>query len=269
MPLTTPPKGIPSDRYPIGPSRLPAGSVSRKRAHGDTYLRRSPTATVARPSARRTGKQRWVAWASRNRRLAVALLLAVAAGIAVHHLSPVSEQRVAVLSASRDLPVGTAVVPGDLVLLDVPPEVVPAGSFSSPSSVEGRQLASPLRKGQIATDAQLLGPGLLAGAPPGTVAVPLRLADPSSLQLVSPGQLVNVVVTEDHEFGTRHTSEELAAAVPVLWTPSQGGKPGQWLGTGETDGLLVVAADQEQSARITGASTWGKLFFVLVNGPPH
>jgi hypothetical protein len=141
-----------------------------------------------------------------------------------------------------------------------------AGFLDQESELAGKQLAAPLRKGQLLTDAQLLGPGLLAGTPPGSAAVPLRMADPSSIQLVSPGQLVNVVLTAANGFDQQAPSEVLATAVPVLWTSGKGGQSGQWLGTAETDGLIVVAANAEQAARLAGASTQGKLFFVLV-GP--
>lgn len=151
--------------------------------------------------------------------------------------------------------------------MQVPPGLMPAGSLRLNAEAEGRQLAAPLRKGQLITDAQLLGPGLLAGTPPGSAAVPLRMADPSSIQLVSPGQLVNVVLTGATSYDQQAPSEVLATAVPVLWTSGQGGKTGEWLGTGETDGLIVVAADPGQAARLAGASMQGKLFFVLV-GPP-
>ena len=139
--------------------------------------------------------------------------------------------------------------------------------MGSTGAAAGRQLAAPLRKGQLLTDAQLLGPGLLAGTPPGSAAVPLRMADPSSIQLVSPGQLVNIVLTTGNGFDQQQPSEVLASAVPVLWTAAKGGQGGQWLGTAETDGLMVVAASAEKAARLAGASTQGKLFFVLV-GPP-
>lgn len=213
------------------------------------------------------GHRRFAAWLTRNRRLAIALLLCLAAGIAVYQLTPASEHRVAVLTAARDLPAGTTVSPGDLTTLHVSEDVPPRGSFNDPASLQGRQLATPLRAGQIATDAQLLGPGLLTGAPPGTAAVPLRMADPSSVQLVGPGQLVNVVLTPSGAFQDSRPSEVLATHVPVLWTSAQGGKAGQWLGTNETDGLVVVAADPAQAVRLAGASTQGKLFFVLVHAP--
>lgn len=154
----------------------------------------------------------------------------------------------------------------DLTATKIPPGMLTAGSMSDTSDAMGKQLAAPLRTGQLVTDSLLLGPGLLTGTPPGSAAVPLRMADPSSIQLVSPGQLVNVVLTGANGYDQQSASEVLASSVPVLWTSGQGGKSGQWLSTGETDGLIVVAAAPEQAARLAGASTQGKLFFVLV-GP--
>ncbi|OFI40102.1 flagellar biosynthesis protein FlgA [Arthrobacter sp. SW1] len=198
----------------------------------------------------------------------MALLLCLAAGIAVHQLTPASEHKVQVLAAARDLPAGLVPAKADLVPREVPPDLVPAGALMSSQQVEGRQLAAPLTAGQIPTDAQLLGPGLLTGAPAGTAAVPVRLADPSSIQLVSAGQRVNIVLTaSDGLGGGAGKPETLAAAVPVLWTSAQGGKAGDWLGTPETDGLMVVAASPGQAEKLAGASTRGKLFFVLVPAP--
>lgn len=197
----------------------------------------------------------------------VALLLCVAAGIAVHQLTPASEKRVQVLAAARNLPAGSSLGAADLLPLDVPPDMAVPGAFPAGAGFSGRQLASPLQKGQIPTEAQLLGPGLLTGAPAGSAAVPLRIADPESVRLLSPGQLITVVLTGAGGFEESRKSEVLATAVPVLWTSAQGGKPGQWLGTGETDGLVVVAAGPAEAEKLAGASTQGKLFFVLVNPP--
>ena len=206
-------------------------------------------------------------WLARNRRLAIAFLLCVAAAVAVHQLTPAPADSVTALAAARDLPAGSSLAPSDVAEVQVPPGMIAAGSLEATAEAAGKQLAAPLRKGQLLTDAQLLGPGLLAGTPPGSAAVPLRMADPSSIQLVSSGQLVNVVLTSANGYDQQAASEVLATAVPVLWTSGQGGKTGEWLGTGETDGLIVVAADPGQAARLAGASTQGKLFFVLV-GPP-
>lgn len=198
----------------------------------------------------------------------MALLLCVAASITVHQLTPAPVHTVTALAAAKDLPAGSAMKASDLAYVQVPPAMMAAGFLDEESELAGKQLAAPLRKGQLLTDAQLLGPGLLAGTLPGSAAVPLRMADPSSIQLVSPGQLVNVVLTAGNGFDQQAPSEVLATAVPVLWTSGKGGGSGQWLGTAETDGLIVVAASSEQAARLAGASTQGKLFFVLVGPQP-
>jgi Flp pilus assembly protein CpaB len=204
-------------------------------------------------------------WVSRNRRLTVALLLCLATGISVQQLTPASEQRVSILVAAHDLAAGTSLTVSDFTTVGVPPDLAISGALEDHVSLVGRQLASPLTKGQIPTESNLLGPGLLTGAPVGSAAVPLRMADPSSIQLLSPGQLVNVVLTAAGSYDESRQTEVLAASVPVLWTSAQGGKPGQWLGTSDTDGLMVVAADPPQAEKLAGASTQGKLFFVLVN----
>ncbi|HSO14422.1 MAG TPA: Flp pilus assembly protein CpaB [Arthrobacter sp.] len=219
-----------------------------------------------RPAARPS--RRPLRWLERNRRLAVALLLCIAAGITVQQLTPPPAFAVSIFAAARDLPAGETLGPEDLTLLSVPRDLVPSGSYGSNDSPHGEQVAVALRKGQLLSDSQLLGPGLLAGSPPGTAAVPLRMADPASIQLLSPGQLVNVVMTTGDGFAQTAASQVLAAAVPVLWTSEHGSEAGQWLAAGETEGLMVVAADPDQARRLAGASTQGKLFFVLVPAVP-
>ncbi|AOT02011.1 Flp pilus assembly protein CpaB [Arthrobacter sp. U41] len=198
----------------------------------------------------------------------MALLLCLAAGLTVQQLTPAPADTVPAFAAARDLPAGKMLGPDDLTVLSVPRSLVPAGSYGSTDSLQGTQLAVALRKGQLLSDSQLLGPGLLAGSPPGSAAVPLRMADPASIQLLSPGQLVNVVMTNGNGFDQPATSHVLAAAVPVLWTSGQASEAGQWLAAGETEGLMVVAADAEQARRLAGASNQGKLYFVLV-GAAH
>lgn len=237
------------------PGRRPARPVSGSPPHRSGPAGQPPRRRLAR-------------WLARNRRLWVALLLCMAAGLTVQQLTPAPAFTVSAFAAARDLPAGETLGPDDLTALNVPRGLVPAGSFASTESLQGKQLAVALRKGQLLSDSQLLGPGLLAGSPSGSAAVPLRMADPASTQLVSPGQLVNVVMTTGNGFDQPAASQVLAAAVPVLWTSVHGTGGGEWLATGETDGLLVVAADADQAGRLAGASTQGKLFFVLVAAAP-
>ncbi|RKR20505.1 Flp pilus assembly protein CpaB [Arthrobacter oryzae] len=242
------------------PVRSPSAGRSARRRTGSAKLAgRRPV----RPSRRRLS-----GWLNRNRRLVAALLLCIAAGLTVQQLTPAPADTVIAFAAAGDLPAGKTLEPGDVSGISVPPGLVPSGSPVSASAFEGKQLATPLRRGQLLTDAQILGPGLLAGSPAGTAAVPLRMSDPASIQLVSPGQLVNVVLTGGNDFKQTAQSQVLAEAVPVLWTSVQGGKAGPWLATADSDGLIVVAAGADQARRLAGASTQGKLFFVLVAAAP-
>jgi pilus assembly protein CpaB len=254
----------------VNPAAL-LGAVFRTALRGGRPAGPRPNAgrpPRTRKQGSRPPRRRLAGWLNRNRRLAVALLLCVAASLAVQQLTPAPAATVTALAAVSDLPAGKTLAREDVLSLDVPPGLVPGGSFSDRAAVQGKQLAVALRKGQLLSDSQLLGPGLLAGSPPGSAAVPLRLADPASIQLVSPGQLVNIVMTSGSGFEQPGASQVLAAAVPVLWTSGQGGKAGQWLATGEAEGLIVVAADPDQALRLAGASTLGKLFFVLVGTTP-
>lgn len=151
-----------------------------------------------------------------------------------------------------------------MAAVDVPPHMLSTGTLTDPARVSGKQLAAPLRKGQLLAETQLVGPGLLTGSPPGSAAVPLRMADPSSIQLVSPGMLIDVVLTGGPGLDQQVPSKVLAKAVPVLWTSAREGQGGQWLAAGDSDGLMVVAATPAQASALAGASTQGKLFFVLV-----
>ncbi|MEV7605286.1 Flp pilus assembly protein CpaB [Paenarthrobacter sp. NPDC089322] len=251
-------------------SRLSLRGPFTSRTNGALRAPGVPDARAGRgyPKSRRSSyspRRRLSSWLSRNRRLTVALLLCVATGIAVQQLTPASEQRTSVLVAARDLAAGTSITPADFTSVGVPTDFAVSGALTDPALLAGRQLASPLAKGQVPTEANLLGPGLLTGAPAGSAAVPLRMADPSSIQLLSPGQLVTVILTATEAFDDARGSEVLAGPVPVLWTSVRGGQAGQWLGTSDTEGLVVVAADPQQAEKLAGASTQGKLFFVLVN----
>src|SRR3954471_19022380 len=83
------------------------------------------------PSARRRPRgRRFAGWLNRNRRLAVALLLCAAAGIAVHQLTPAPAQTVTVLAAARDLPAGANLSGSDVRTVSVPPAMVPEGTFA-------------------------------------------------------------------------------------------------------------------------------------------
>lgn len=223
----------------------------------------------------------------RRRRLIAALLLCAATAIAVQQLTPAPAVTVPVLVAARDLPAGHTLVQADLQSTSVARGMVPDGALalspaapasnvvppdtSAPASPFGavgwlgRQLAGPVRRGEVLTDASLAGAELLIGAPAGSQAVPVRLSDPATVKLLHQGQLVTVVLSSASGLDGPVTSTVLAHAVPVLWTPSTATPVGALLPATESEGLVVVAATAEQAAELAGASTRGKVFLIIVS----
>lgn len=211
----------------------------------------------------------------RRRRLVAALLLCAAAAIAVEQLTPASLPTTTVLVAARDLPAGHVLGPADLGPAAVSPAMVPDGSLMPENAVPpeagttalwtGRQLSGPVRRGEVLTDASLLGNELLVGAPPGSQAVPVRLSDPSTLTLLRQGQLVTVVLSSSAGLDGPVTNEVLASNVPVLWTPHAAQNGGGLLPAQESEGTVVVAASPEQAVPLAGAINRGKVFLILLN----
>ena len=96
-----------------GSAAVPWGAAPPSRAPG---VRRGGGDRLPGPPAA------WLRWLERNRRLAVALLLCVAAGITVQQLTPAPAYTVSAFAAARDLPAGETLGPEDLTLLSVPRE---------------------------------------------------------------------------------------------------------------------------------------------------
>jgi len=203
----------------------------------------------------------------RNRRLIAALLLCAAAGLAVQALTPAPAASVPVVVTAADLPAGTVLTEAQLTVQPHPAATGPPGSAASPADLLGRRLASALRAGSPVLDTSLVGPGLLTGTPPGTAAVPVRPTDPSTVQLVEPGQLVDIVLSSGNGFDQPASSTVLARGVAVLWKADGGPADGSLLGSSSaasSEGLVVVAASPAEAAALAGSSSRGQVFLVLV-----
>lgn len=199
----------------------------------------------------------------RRRRLLAALTCCAAAGVAVQSLLPPESGGHALVVSAADLPAGAVLTAGDLRTVAVPEAAVPPDSFTSPDQAAGRRLATPLTRGSPLMQTSLVGTGLLTGAPPGTVAVSVRPADPAMARLLSPGQLVDVVAgSSDGQVSADPVL--LASAVPVLWTAADGASA--WPGSAETGALVVLAAAPAQAAALAAASGTGQVHLILTGG---
>jgi Flp pilus assembly protein CpaB len=202
----------------------------------------------------------------RRRRTVASALLCAAVAVAVYQLTPATAALSPVVVAAADLPAGSTVDAGQLRMARLPADSVPDHAATSLEAVQGQRLAGPLRRGEVFTDAATVGPGLLAGAATGTVAVPVRIADPDSLQLIRTGQTIDLVLSEDAPGGGTKATSLLASAVTVLWTENAKNERGSWLGQGQgTAGLVVVATSSDRAPALAGASTRGKVFFTLTD----
>jgi Flp pilus assembly protein CpaB len=126
------------------------------------------------------------------RRVAAAVLVLLAAGAALRPNAG-REQRDVVVAA-RDLSPGVTLTAADVAVRRRPVPTVPDGAATTLEAVVGATLAGPSRRGEVLTDARVLGSrlaGLSAG--PDARVVPLHLADVAVLDLIRPGDVVDVL----------------------------------------------------------------------------
>lgn len=224
--------------------------------------------------ADRRGRQREPSYSGREllakyRRVLATGLAMLAVGTSLVVLAPEREELLTVVVAGHDLPAGTLLSAADLKLAQASAALLPGGGFSSTPPAEGSRLAIPALAGTPVLETMLIGPGLLAGTPPGTVAVPVRLNDAATAALLRAGQHVDVVLTEGNGFETKVASQVLARSAAILWTAAQS-DPAQgalWesSASGDDVGLIVVAAAAPVAESLAAGSQRGKLSVVLVN----
>lgn len=219
---------------------------------------RDPGAPLPRPRAWRGLRTAL----RRRRRLVAALLLAAACGTAVEALAddgagPVQDVAVAV----RDLPAGHALDAGDLDVLAVPVGLAPDGAMTpeqARAATAGRAVvAAAVRSGEMLTDARLAGPGLLAGAPAGSVAVAVPLTGAATAGLVSAGDAVRVLAAGSPDVAGLPTGEVdvVVDRATVLSRTDSG--DGGLLGGGSGGAAVVLAVTATQAQALAGALAAG------------
>lgn len=178
------------------------------------------------------------------RRVAAAALVVLAA-VAALRSDPRGEQTDIVVAA-RDLTPGVELTAGDVRLETRTVATVPDGSQSSVDTVVGSTLAGPARRGEVLTDVRLLGPRLAqSAAGPNARIVPLHLADSALLDLIRPGDVVDVLAASDDDTDPRVVTTD---AVVVLVSEKQKGP-----GVGG-DRVVLVALPAHAANDVAGAT---------------
>ena len=150
------------------------------------------------------------------RRVAAGALVIVAAVVAVR--SDPRGDRTEIVVATRDLAPGVELTADDVRLENRMAATVPDGSQSDVDTVIGATLAGPARRGEVLTDVRVLGPRLAESmAGPDARIVPLPLADSALLDLVRPGDVVDVLAAGTSDAGADARPQLVATdAVVVL-----------------------------------------------------
>lgn len=150
-------------------------------------------------------------------RRVVAGALVVLAAVAALRSDPDAD-RTPIVVAARDLAPGIELSAADLRLETRSAATVPDGSQSDVGAVVGARLAGPARRGEVLTDVRLLGPRLAEStAGPDARIVPLPLSDTALLDLVRPGDVVDVLAAATSDTGADAKPQVVATdAVVVL-----------------------------------------------------
>lgn len=119
--------------------------------------------------------------------------LVVLAAIAALRPDP-DDERIHAVVAARDLSPGNALTVDDVRVETLSAATVPHGVQSDIEAVVGATLSGPVRRGEALTDVRLLTPRLAeAAAGPTARIVPLSLDESAVLDLIRPGDVVDVL----------------------------------------------------------------------------
>jgi Flp pilus assembly protein CpaB len=181
------------------------------------------------------------------RRIAAGALVILAAVIALR--SDPQGDHTEIVVATRDLPSGVEVTADDVQLENRTAATVPDGAQSDVDAVVGATLAGPARRGEVLTDVRVLGPRLAESvAGPNARIVPLPLADTALLDLVRPGDVVDVLAAGSEAGADAQPQLVATNAVVVLVSEKPKGA-----GNG-SDRVVLVAVGAHAANEVAAAA---------------
>ena len=154
-----------------------------------------------------------------------------------------------VLVAARAVPGGTVLAEGDLESRSLRAADLPAGALDAAGPVVGRAVSAPLAQGQVLTPLALVAPRTGSGA--GRVVAPVRLADAGEVALLRPGDVVDLVGTDEQD----GTAAVVAGAARVVTIP----QVEEEAALGGAGGLVLVEVPSRTATRLARAAAVGPL----------
>ena len=176
---------------------------------------------------------------------------------------------------ARDLPAGYALTPTDVRTASITTAARPPTAVGSPSELEQAVLASPVSAGEVVVTTRLVGPGLLTGAPPDHVAMPITLDDVSGYSFLRTGDVVDVLAAPRSagiDGSATAPAVTVAHGARVLAIPGDGAsEEGSLLNDGGGGGMaasnqaVIVQVPAEVAGVVAGAATASHLSLVVRN----
>ncbi len=196
---------------------------------------------------RRTLRPDWTRTVAARR--AAAGLLVVLAAIAALRPDPAGE-RIDVIVALQDISPGSPLTTTDVAVRSHVATTVPDGAPGDINDVLGSTLAGPARRGEVITDVRLLGSRLTeASAGPDARIVPLHLADDALVDLIRPGDVVDVLAAGSTEAGPDTPPEVIATHAVVALVSADSAGP-----TGTSGRVVLVALPRAAANAVAGAA---------------
>lgn len=172
--------------------------------------------------------------------------LVVLAAVAALRPDP-DDERVDAVVAARDLSPGSQLNAGDVRIERLSAATLPDGIQSDVAAVVGATLTGPVRRGEALTDVRLLTPRLAeAAVGPAARIVPLSLDETAVLDLIRPGDVVDVLAAGE-EADTRPRVVATDAIVVLVSEKASG--------TGAGAGRVVLVALPAHAANEVAAAT--------------
>jgi Flp pilus assembly protein CpaB len=188
----------------------------------------------------------WSRTVAARRLLAGALV--ILAAVAALRPDP-SDDGILVVVAARDLTPGIELRVDDVRLEKHMAPTIPDGVLTDVAEAVGATLAGPARRGEALTDVRLLGPRLAeSAAGAGARIVPLHLDDTALLDLIRPGDVVDVLAADAGPTADVEPQVVATDAVVVLVSeePSAAGNSG--------DRVVLVALPAHAANKVAGAT---------------
>lgn len=207
-----------------------------------------------------------------RRAIAVALLIAALASA----LSAAKElPRVPVFS--RDLPAGAELALADVDLARLPTSSIPDSAVAAkPEELTGRVITAAAGKGEVVTDARLLGEDLVSSLVSGSDAaaarmIPVKLAEPDIIPHLHHGDTVDVVTAVDAASSPSDVGEGEAPTAPTARVIATGGRV---VSTSSAEGeasssTVLLALPHDHANDVAAASLSQPLTVVIVGDRAH